>query len=146
MRSAGAVAAGSRRRAGAGARAAEGPAIPRGRAALLFGGLAVLFAALAGRSLYLQWFDNGFLQERGAAHYSRDLALPAHRGRIVDRNGEPLAVSTPVKSLWAFPGQLELADGDLARLARVLDVRPAALASRIESSDEFVYVAKLVSP
>jgi len=146
MRSAGAVAAGSRRRAGAGARAAEGPAIPRGRAALLFGGLAVLFAALAGRSLYLQWFDNGFLQERGAARYSRDLALPAHRGRIVDRNGEPLAVSTPVKSLWAFPGQLELADGDLARLARVLDVRPAALASRIESSDEFVYVAKLVSP
>ena len=146
MRSAGAVAAGSRRRAASGGRAVDGPAIPRGRAAFLFGGLALLFAVLAGRSLYLQWFDNAFLQERGAARYSRDVELPAHRGRIVDRNGEPLAVSTPVKSLWAFPGQLEVADADLVRLARVLDVRPAVLKARIESSDEFVYLAKLVSP
>ena len=46
-----------------------GPAIPGGRAALLFGGLALLFATLAGRSLYLQWVDNAFLQERGAARY-----------------------------------------------------------------------------
>ena len=145
MRGVGAVAAGSRRRAGA-SRATEGPAIPRGRAAILFGGLAVLFAVLAGRSLYLQWFDNAFLQERGAARYSRELELPAHRGRIVDRNGEPLAVSTPVKSLWAFPGQLELSPEDLARLARVLDVKPAVLKARIDASDEFAYVAKLVSP
>jgi len=142
MRATGAVATRSRQRA----RATEGPAIPRGRAAFLFGGLALLFAVLAGRSLYLQWFDNVFLQERGAARYSRELELPAHRGRIVDRNGEPLAVSTPVKSLWAFPGQLELSSEDLVRLARVLDVRPAALKSRVEASDEFVYVAKLVSP
>ena len=140
MRATGAVATRSRQRA----RATEGPAIPRGRAAFLFGGLALLFAVLAGRSLYLQWFDNVFLQERGAARYSRELELPAHRGRIVDRNGEPLAVSTPVKSLWAFPGQLELSSEDLVRLARVLDVRPAALKSRVDASDEFVYVAKLV--
>ena len=142
MRGVGAVAAGSRTRA----RVVEGPAIPRGRAAFLFGGLALLFAVLAGRSLYLQWFDNAFLQERGAARYSRELELPAHRGRIVDRNGEPLAVSTPVKSLWAFPGQLELSPEDLARLARVLDVKPAVLKARIDASDEFAYVAKLVSP
>jgi cell division protein FtsI (penicillin-binding protein 3) len=103
-------------------RKAEGPAIPGGRAAIVFGGLALLFAMLAGRSLYLQWVDNAFLQERGAARYSRDLEVPAHRGRIVDRHGEPLAVSTPVKSLWAFPGQLEIDAEALARLARVLDV------------------------
>ncbi|MCC6380305.1 MAG: penicillin-binding protein 2, partial [Burkholderiales bacterium] len=80
------------------ARTAEAPAIPAARAAILFGGLALLFAVLAGRSVYLQWVDNAFLQERGAARYSRELELPAHRGRIVDRAGEPLAVSTPVKS------------------------------------------------
>jgi cell division protein FtsI (penicillin-binding protein 3) len=129
-----------------GARKGAGPAIPGGRAALLFGGLALLFATLAGRSLYLQWVDNAFLQERGAARYSRELEVPAHRGRIVDRHGEPLAVSTPVKSLWAFPGQLDMGPEDLARLARVLDVKPAALKSRIEASEDFVYLAKLVSP
>ena len=123
-----------------------GPAIPGGRAALLFGGLALLFATLAVRSLYLQWVDNAFLQERGAARYSRELDVPAHRGRIVDRQGEALAVSTPVKSLWAFPGQLDLGADDLARLARVLDVKPAVLKSRVDASDDFAYLAKLVSP
>jgi cell division protein FtsI (penicillin-binding protein 3) len=128
------------------ARKAEGPAIPSGRAAILFGALALLFAMLALRSLYLQGVDNAFLQERGAARYSRELELPAHRGRIVDRHGEPLAVSTPVKSLWAFPGQLALEGDDLAKLARVLDIKPAALKARIDASDDFVYLAKLVSP
>ena len=127
-------------------RKAEGPAISGGRAAILFGGLALLFAMLAIRSLYLQWVDNAFLQERGAARYSRELELPAHRGRIVDRHGEPLAVSTPVKSLWAFSGQLALEADDLAKLARVLDVKPAALKARIDASDDFIYLAKLVSP
>ena len=127
-------------------RKAEGPAISGGRAAILFGGLALLFAMLAIRSLYLQWVDNAFLQERGAARYSRELELPAHRGRIVDRHGEPLAVSTPVKSLWAFSGQLALEADDLAKLARVLDLKPAALKARIDASDDFIYLAKLVSP
>jgi cell division protein FtsI (penicillin-binding protein 3) len=137
-----ATAAATRRRA----RKVAGPAIPGGRAAILFGGLAVLFAVLAGRSLYLQWVDNAFLQERGAARHARELELPAHRGRIVDRRGEPLAVSTPVKSLWAFPGQLSIDADQLAKLARVLDVRPATLKARIDASDDFVYLAKLVSP
>ncbi|MCE7878299.1 MAG: penicillin-binding protein 2 [Betaproteobacteria bacterium PRO3] len=120
--------------------------MPGGRAALLFGALALAFAALAGRSVYLQWIDNAFLQERGAARYSRDLELPAHRGRIVDRNGELLAVSTPVKSLWAFPAQLEMSDAEAAKLARVLDLKPASLKARVGANDDFVYVAKLVSP
>ncbi|GMU71731.1 MAG: penicillin-binding protein 3 [Burkholderiales bacterium] len=141
-----AAAALPRRRARAGARTGESPSIPGGRAALLFGALALAFAALAGRSVYLQWIDNAFLQERGAARYSRDLELPAHRGRIVDRNGELLAVSTPVKSLWAFPAQLEMSDAEAAKLARVLDLKPASLKARVGANDDFVYVAKLVSP
>jgi cell division protein FtsI (penicillin-binding protein 3) len=55
-------------------------------------------------------------------------------------------VSTPVKSLWAFSGQLALEADDLAKLARVLDVKPAALKARIDASDDFIYLAKLVSP
>ena len=84
------------------------PALPRARAPILFGVLALLFAILVGRTFYLQWVDNDFLQERGAARFSREIELPAHRGQIVDRFGEALAISTPVKSLWTFPGQFEL--------------------------------------
>ena len=79
------------------------PNLPRLRAPLVFGALLALFAGLLGRSFYLQRFDNAFLQEQGSSRYSRELAVPAHRGRIVDRFGEPLAVSTPVKAVWAWP-------------------------------------------
>ena len=85
-----------------------------------------------GRSLYLQWIDNEFLQEQGAARYSRELEVPAHRGRIVDRIGEALAISTPVKSLWAFPDKLE-ATPDAARAARaLLETTPQALRTQLE--------------
>ena len=127
-------------------KAPAAPALPRLRAGMLFGAIGLAFALLAGRSLYLQVVNNDFLQERGAARYSRELELPAHRGRIVDRNGEVLAVSTPVKSLWAFPGQLEVDDRSLDALGRALDVRPTALRARLASADEFVYLARHVSP
>ena len=63
--------------------------LPRSRASLLFGGLAALFTVLLGRSLWLQWIENDFLQGQGAARFSREIEVPAHRGRILDRNGEP---------------------------------------------------------
>ncbi|MEO6928273.1 MAG: penicillin-binding protein 2 [Casimicrobiaceae bacterium] len=120
--------------------------LPGSRAAFLFAALALAFAVLAARALYLQWFDNVFLQERGAARYSREVELPAHRGRIVDRFGSPLAISTPVKSLWAFPQQFDATPAQLAALARVLDTSPALLSKRVASADDFVYLAKEVSP
>ena len=86
-------------------------ALPRFRAPLVFGVLAVLFMILLARSLYLQWFDNEFLQGQGSARHSRELEVPAHRGRIVDRAGEALALSTPVKSLWAFPDKFDATTG-----------------------------------
>src|ERR1700687_6254839 len=80
------------------------PKRPRLRAPLVFGGLLVLLVGLLGRSLYLQRIDNAFLQEQGSSRYSREIDVPAHRGRIVDRFGEPLAISTPGKAVWAWPG------------------------------------------
>ena len=120
--------------------------LPGSRAAILFALMAVSFAVLASRALYLQWLDNVFLQERGAARYSRELEVPAHRGRIVDRFGNPLAISTPVKSLWAFPQQFDATPAQLASLARVLDTSALALKNRIGSADDFVYLARQVSP
>ena len=122
-------------------RAAPAPALPRFRAPIVFGILLLLFLVLVGRSLYLQWIDNAFLQEQGSSRYSREIELPAHRGRIVDRAGEPLAISTPVKSIWAFPGQVDATPEKLAQLARVLETTPKALAKKLEDGNDFVFLA-----
>ena len=92
------------------------------------------------RSLYLQWFDNEFLQEQGASRYSRGLEVPAHRGRILDRIGEPLAITTPVKSIWAFPDKVDATPDQLAALAAILDLTPPTLTARLDAGDDFVYL------
>jgi cell division protein FtsI (penicillin-binding protein 3) len=126
--------------------ASPSPALPRMRATLLFALLVLLFVVLAGRSLYLQWIDNEFLQEQGSSRYSRAIELPAHRGRIVDRNGEPLAISTPVKSIWAFPAKVEATPAQLAALARLLETTPQALEKRLAGAGDFLFLKRQVPP
>ena len=121
------------------------PALPRFRAPLVFAAIALLFVGLAVRSLYLQWIDNEFLQEQGSSRYSREIELPAHRGRIVDRFGEALAISTPVKSIWAFPAKVEATPEQLAALATLLETSPQALARKLGSGD-FVFLARQLPP
>ncbi|MCL2298403.1 MAG: penicillin-binding protein 2 [Proteobacteria bacterium] len=116
------------------------------RALLVFGVLGALFLVLIGKALYLQWVSGDFLQTQGVARYVRDVEIPAHRGKITDRFGEPLAISTPVKSLWAFTGKLNASDEQMKALAKVLDTTPQALKKRIEAAGDFVYLAKGVSP
>jgi cell division protein FtsI (penicillin-binding protein 3) len=120
--------------------------LPRRRALLLFGGLAALFALLLGRSLYLQWVENDFLQGQGAARFSRAIEVPAHRGRIVDRNGAALAISTPVKSLWVFRDRVDASALQLQSLARVLETTPQQLESHLKGEGEFAFVAKQLPP
>jgi cell division protein FtsI (penicillin-binding protein 3) len=120
--------------------------LPRLRASLTFGALGLAFALLALRSLYLQWIDNGFLQQQGSSRYSREIEIPAHRGRILDRDGEPLAISTPVKSLWAFPAQVDATPAQLAALAKILEVAPQTLRRRLDPDEDFAFVAKQVAP
>ncbi|MGE5171806.1 MAG: peptidoglycan D,D-transpeptidase FtsI family protein [Rudaea sp.] len=120
--------------------------LPRSRALVLFGALAALFAMLLGRSLYLQWLEYGFLQGQGAARFSRELEVPAHRGRIVDRNGSALAISTPVKSLWVFRDKVDATPAQLKSLAAVLETTPRDLAARLAGDGEFAFVAKQLAP
>jgi cell division protein FtsI (penicillin-binding protein 3) len=61
------------------------------------------FAVLIGRAFYLQTLNNDFLQEKGESRYRRDIEISASRGRIADRHGDVLAISTPMKSIWAIP-------------------------------------------
>src|SRR2546423_15712669 len=98
--------------------AAPMPALPRLRAPLVFVGLVLLFFGLAGRSLYLQWIDNEFLQEQGSARYGRQMEVPAHRGMITDRSGEPPSISTPEKTIWALPAQVSVTPQHMQALAQ----------------------------
>ena len=61
------------------------------------------FFVLIGRAFYLQVLNNDFLQEKGESRYRRDLQISASRGKIADRHGDVLAISTPMKSVWARP-------------------------------------------
>ena len=82
--------------------------LPAWRRRLLLLAVILGFLALLGRSVYLQSFHKKFLQEKGDARYSRTLVLPSHRGKITDRYGELLAISSPVESVWASPPDVEI--------------------------------------
>jgi len=106
------------------------------------------FVAVAGRSGYLQAIRTAFLQEKGEARYARVIEVPATRGRILDRNGEALAISTPVKSVWAMPDELEADRRQRAALARTLDMPLAALERKLRdgAGRDFVYLKRQVPP
>jgi cell division protein FtsI/penicillin-binding protein 2 len=77
--------------------------LPQWRQRLVLVALLGAFLVLIGRSLYLQAFNNEFLGDKGRARFERVIDISATRGRITDRSGDVLAVSTPVKSIWAIP-------------------------------------------
>ncbi|MCC6609859.1 MAG: penicillin-binding protein 2 [Burkholderiales bacterium] len=123
------------------------PPLPSWRARAVLVLVAGALAALGGRAFYLQGLNRDFLQAKGESRYSRVLELPAHRGRILDRNGEALAISTPVKSIWAIPDDVTLARGDLERAAAALDVPRAELRKRLAGADrDFVFLKRQVPP
>ena len=91
----------------------------------LVGALLTLGAlALLARAVYLQVVDQDFLARQGDARILRDVKLSANRGMVLDRNGEPLAVSTPVDTVWADPRKLAQQPQDFERLAQALDRDP----------------------
>jgi len=124
------------------------PASFRWRAYLLIALLAMSALALAWRAINLQLVDHGFLAREGDARFSRVLDIAAHRGTISDRYGEPLAVSTPVDSIWVNPGELALANDQIPRLATALKLDRQELARRVTSNldREFLYLARHRQP
>ncbi|HSA68048.1 MAG TPA: penicillin-binding protein 2 [Burkholderiales bacterium] len=121
--------------------------LPVWRARLVLMALAGGFAVLMGRAVYLQAVRTDFLQEKGDARYSRVLAIPATRGRILDRNGEALAVSTPVKSVWAIPADVEASGSQRRKLAALLSISLRELEKKIsDASKDFVYLKRQVPP
>lgn len=105
------------------------------------------FAALVGRGFYLQVINNDFLQEKGESRYRRDIEVSASRGKIVDRNGDLLAVSTPMKSVWAIPGDARtLSAAQKQQLAALLDMSVRELDGKIAGEKTFAFVKRQVPP
>jgi cell division protein FtsI (penicillin-binding protein 3) len=126
----------------------DAPLSFRWRAYLLLSLLGLCALALVWRAVDLQLVDHGFLAREGDARFTRVLEIAAHRGTITDRYGEPLAVSTPVDSVWVNPSELALATDQLPRLASALKLDRQDLARRITSNldREFLYLARQRQP
>jgi cell division protein FtsI (penicillin-binding protein 3) len=103
------------------------------------------FVALVARALWLQRMNTDFLQKQGESRYARTLELPATRGKIVDRNGQVLASSIPVKAIWAIPEDvLSVPPEKIKQLANLLEMSDAELRKKLDSDRQFVYLKRQV--
>ena len=121
--------------------------LPAWRSRLLAALLLLGLIGLMGRAAYLQGMRNDFLQQKGESRYGRVLEMSAYRGVITDRHGEPLAISTPVESVWVSPQDVEATPEQLKKLASLIEMDAAEVRKRVgERQREFVYLKRHLSP
>jgi cell division protein FtsI (penicillin-binding protein 3) len=121
--------------------------LPAWRRRVLLIAVLIGFAGLFMRGIYLQSLHKAFLQQKGDARYSRTLVLQAHRGKISDRNGELLAISSPVESVWASPPDVLINQQQKNSLAKLLVMKPKDIDQKIANRKrEFVYLKRRISP
>lgn len=118
------------------------------RVMLVLLAMAVCVVAIAWKLSALHVLQRDFLQGQGDARTIRTIPLVANRGLITDRNGEPLAISTPVQSIWVNPSELVNEPESIRLLAENLELNPEVLASNIvnNGSKEFLYVKRRLAP
>jgi cell division protein FtsI (penicillin-binding protein 3) len=105
------------------------------------------FMILAARAFYLQGLNHDFLQRKGETRYARTVEISAHRGMVTDRFGEPLALSTPVESVWAAPADANLNAKQRVRLAHSLSMDVEDLRKRLaDTRRDFVYLKRHLPP
>jgi len=113
-------------------------------AAVGFVGLGVMLGA---RAVNLQFVDQAFFARQGDARQMREVDIVAHRGSILDRRGEPLAVSSPVDSVWANPRELRNSPAEIPRLAKAVGRDPDWLMRAATSQrGAFMYLRRHMAP
>lgn len=107
-----------------------------------------LLLLLVGRMIHLHLLDRAFLKQQGDVRTLRVEPISAHRGMITDRHGEPLAISSPVATLWADPSKLPQDGVLLNALARALNETSQDFFARLNryADREFVYLKRQVTP
>ncbi|WP_409264220.1 peptidoglycan D,D-transpeptidase FtsI family protein [Pseudomonas sp. KCJK9000] len=115
---------------------------------VVVGLLALMVGAICWRIIDLQVVDRDFLKGQGDARSLRHIPIPAHRGLITDRNGEPLAVSTPVTTLWANPKEMQASKDRWPQLAAALGQSAKQLEERLtqQANKEFIYLVRGLTP
>lgn len=115
---------------------------------LILCGLLLLIGIITARMVYLTVFDRSFLQRQGNMRILRTIDIPAYRGMITDRNGVPLAISTPVDSVWANPKDFTTSTKNTRQLSHLLNVPLSHIKHIIRHNKhrEFVYLKRGVNP
>ena len=118
------------------------------RLSLVIAFFALFAISLIARAVQLQVFTKDFLNQQADTRHLRTEKISAHRGSITDRNGDPLAISTPVDSVWANPTKLVSAVDRVPDLARLLNLDEELLMRRITRSmdKQFVYLKRHLNP
>ncbi|MBF57412.1 penicillin-binding protein 2 [Halomonas sp. FeN2] len=138
----------SERRGGTSRQAPIAPPLGGGRFMFILLAIGLASVILIGRITLLQVIDRPFLQSQGDARTLRHETIPAHRGMITDRNGEPLAISTPVVTLWANPQELPEDAIQRVMLAQALGMSLGDFEARVArfSEHEFMYLRRQMTP
>jgi len=118
------------------------------RHSFLLAAILSIVGGLSWRLVDLQVVEQGFLKRQGDMRSVRLVSTSAYRGMITDRNGEPLAISTPVHSVWLNPKQFDTEQSDLTALASILKLSPEDIRHKVQRSQgkEFVYLRRHVTP
>ncbi|MDA8177021.1 penicillin-binding protein 2, partial [Acidithiobacillus sp.] len=121
--------------------------LPAGRARLVIIFLLLTFAVMLIRDIYLQILDQSTLRQQGQMRYLRTIPLPASRGIITARNGEPLAVNVHAVTIWADPAILDKHHDQWAELSHALHLSEASFARRVASGGaDYAYIERQVAP
>ena len=119
------------------------------RRRLLLGLILLGMAILVARAVFLQVFDTQFLKQQGDRRHVGVVNVSAYRGKVLDRNNVPLAISTPVESVWVNPQHFkELERDKFRKLARLLKVPKNKVNTLLQvgTTKRFAYLKRRINP
>ena len=118
------------------------------RLLVVVGVVVAVVAVMVWRAVDLHILNKDFLQSQGNARYMRTMPVAAHRGVITDRHGDPLAVSTPVDSVWINPSEFLSARDSWAGLTKLLSLKVNKVERLVlqRKNREFVYLKRHINP
>ena len=119
-----------------------------GRVMLIMAFFVLIASSLVARAIQLQVLDKDFLNQQADTRHLHKESISAHRGNILDRNGGPLAISTPVDSIWVNPKEFANSVEKIPQIAKALDVDSEILMLRItrNMNKEFLYLKRHLTP